>query len=223
MIDSEWQIIFDKLDLIVAAGAQIVLSRLAIGDLATQYLADRGVFCAGRVEEKDMKRLARSCGTKVLTTVSKITAEDLGTCGNFEEKQIGKERYNVFSKCPEQGPTTIILRGGAHQFIDEAERSLNDAIMTCRRAFQSSAVVGGGGAVEMAVSAYLRDHARTIPGKMQLIIAAYARALECIPRTLAANSGLDPTDVLNRLRQLHHSRDGNHAYGCPHTHMRVNA
>lgn len=205
MIDAEWQIIFDKLDAIVDAGAKVVLSRLAIGDLATQYFADRGVFCAGRVEEGDMQRMARATGGRILTTVSNLseTTGAMGTCEQFEERQIGKERYNVFSQCPKEGAATIILRGGANQFIDEAERSLNDAIMTCCRALQSSAVVGGGGAVEMEISSYLRSVARTIPGKLQLIINAYAKALEVIPRVLCSNSGLDPTEVLNRLRQLH--------------------
>ena len=50
-VDAEWKIIYDKLDAIVATGAKVVLSRLAIGDLATQYFADRDIFCAGRVTE----------------------------------------------------------------------------------------------------------------------------------------------------------------------------
>eukprot|EP01053_Blabericola_migrator_P000959 Blabericola_migrator_1__958@NODE_123_length_13376_cov_72_514539_g109_i0_p3_GENE_NODE_123_length_13376_cov_72_514539_g109_i0NODE_123_length_13376_cov_72_514539_g109_i0_p3_ORF_typecomplete_len556_score124_62Cpn60_TCP1/PF00118_24/9e158_NODE_123_length_13376_cov_72_514539_g109_i08172484 len=206
IIDAEWQIIYEKLDIIVKSGAQIVLSRLAIGDLATQYFADRHVFCAGRVDEMDMKRTARACGAKVLTTVSKLSVDDMGTCGTFEEKQIGTERWNVFSNCPKAGTATIVLRGGAHQFIDEAERSLNDSIMTCCRALQSEAVVGGGGAVEMELSAYLREYSRQIPGKQQLIINAFAKALEVIPRTLANNAGLDATDVINKLRQLHNRK-----------------
>lgn len=98
------------------------------------------------------------------------------------------------------------MRGGAHQFIDEAERSLNDAIMTSCRALQSEGIVGGGGAIEMEVSTRLREFAKSISGTQQFIINAYARALEVIPRVLAANSGLDPTDVLNRLRHAHHQQ-----------------
>lgn len=59
IVDAEWNIIYDKLENIVKSGAQIVLSRLAIGDLATQYFADRGLFCAGRVEEMDLQRVAK--------------------------------------------------------------------------------------------------------------------------------------------------------------------
>jgi T-complex protein 1 subunit eta len=93
-----------------------------------------------------------------------------------------------------------VLRGGADQYIDEAERSLNDAIMIVRRAIKAYAVVAGGGAIEMELSRYLREYLRSIVGKQQLVINAFAKALEVIPKTLADNSGMDSTDVLNKLR-----------------------
>merc|ERR1712146_408584 len=87
--------------------------------------------------------------------------------------------------------------------IDEADRSLHDAIMIVRRAMRNTKVVGGGGAIEMELSRFLREYARTITGKQQLIINYYARSLECIPVTLAQNSGADSTHILNQLRQKH--------------------
>lgn len=95
------------------------------------------------------------------------------------------------------------MRGGAEQFIAETERSLHDAIMIVRRAIKNDAVVAGGGAIEMEISKYLRDHARTIPGKEQLLIGAFAKTLEIIPRTLCDNAGFDATNMLNKLRQRH--------------------
>ena len=62
IVDAEWQMIYDKLDKIVQTGAKIILSRLPIGDLATQYFADRDIFCAGRVPQEDLNRLAKSTG-----------------------------------------------------------------------------------------------------------------------------------------------------------------
>jgi T-complex protein 1 subunit eta len=205
IVDAEWNIIYAKLDKCVASGALVVLSRLAIGDLATQYFADRGIFCAGRVAEEDMARACKATGAAVQTTVNSLPADGsyLGTCARFEEKQVGGERYNIFSGCPKARTATIVLRGGAEQFIEEAERSLHDALQIVRRAMKNAAVVAGGGAIDMAVSRVLRDHARTLPGKAQLFIAAYARALEVIPRQLTDNAGFDATDVLNALRQRH--------------------
>ncbi|KAL3597688.1 hypothetical protein D5086_009325 [Populus alba] len=203
IVDAEWNIIYDKLDKCVQSGAKVVLSRLAIGDLATQYFADRDIFCAGRVSEEDLQRVAAATGGTVQTTVNNIIDEVLGTCEIFEEKQVGNERFNIFSGCPSGRTATIVLRGGADQFIEEAERSLHDAIMIVRRAMKNSTVVAGGGAIDMEISRYLRQHARTIAGKSQLFINSYAKALEVIPRQLCDNAGFDATDVLNKLRQKH--------------------
>lgn len=138
-------------------------------------------------------------------------------------------RYNIFTGCPEAKTCTLILRGGAEQFIEETERSLHDAIMIVRRTIKNDAVVAGklddplpndspvplltfvfmyvlpkgGGAIEMELSKYLRDYSRTVAGKEQLIIAAVAKSLEIIPRQLCDNAGFDSTNILNRLRERH--------------------
>mmetsp|Transcript_50562 Transcript_50562/g.120353 ORF Transcript_50562/g.120353 Transcript_50562/m.120353 type:complete len:562 (-) Transcript_50562:93-1778(-) len=203
IVDAEWNIIYEKLDKITATGAKVVLSRLAIGDLATQYFSDRGIFCAGRVPDDDMRRVAKAAGAAVQTSIHNMTEDVIGTCGAFEERQLGDERYNIFSDCPLAKTTTIVLRGGAEQFIAETERSIHDAVMIVRRAVKSSKIVPGGGAIEMELSKFLRGYARTIYGKAQLIINAYAKALEVIPRQLSDNAGFDSTDILNRLRQKH--------------------
>jgi T-complex protein 1 subunit eta len=75
--------------------------------------------------------------------------------------------------------------------------------MIVRRAIKAYAVVAGGGAIEMELSRHLREYLRGVSGKQQLVINAFAKALEVIPRTLADNSGMDSTDVLNKLRQKH--------------------
>merc|ERR1711907_213133 len=149
------------------------------------------------------ERTRRATGAEVQTTVQGISPNVLGSCGEFEEQQIGGERYNLFKQCSGTKSSTIIIRGGAQQFIDEAERSLHDAIMIVRRAMRNTKVVGGGGAIEMELSRFLREYARTISGKQQLVINYYARALECIPMTLAQNSGADSTKILNELRTKH--------------------
>lgn len=211
IVDAEWKIIYEKLDKIFASGAKIVLSKLAIGDLATQYFADRNIFCAGRVPEEDLMRTVKAVGGSVQTSVHDLKPEHLGSCSLFEEVQVGGERFNLFTGCPKSKTCTFILRGGAEQFIEEVERSLHDSIMIVRRAIKNKYIVAGGGATEMNLSKYLRDYARSIPGKQQLIINAYAKALEVIPRQLCDNAGFDSTDILNKLRQKH--AQGNIWYG----------
>ena len=206
-VDAEWKIINKKLENIVNSGANVVLSKLPIGDLATQYFADRNVFCAGRVAAEDIERVAKATGACLLQTCNDITEKSLGTCGLFEERQIGAERFNLFMECPKSKTATIIIRGGAEQFIEEAERSMNDAIMIVRRASKATSIVAGGGAIEMELSKYVRNEGMKISGKEQLIVLGFAKALEIIPKTLAQNSALDAIDIMNKLRQKHNKEN----------------
>ena len=208
IVEAEWSIIYEKLDLCVKSGASIVLSRLPIGDLATQYFADRNVFCAGRVPTDDLQRVARATGARVQTTVYGMDASVLGGCADFEERQVGAERFNIFAGCSQASVATIVLRGGAEQFIDETERSIHDSIMIVKNCVRSMRVVAGGGATEMELSRVLREHSRTVEGKQQLVVASFARAFELIPRQLADNAGFDSSDILNRLRQKHATAEG---------------
>eukprot|EP00949_MAST-11_sp_MAST-11-sp1_P002725 g2725.t1 len=203
IVDAEWKIIYDKLDACVKTGAKVILSRLPIGDLATQYFADRDLFCAGRVPDGDMKRVCNATGAVVQTSINDIEDKVLGRCGLFEERQVGGERFNFFTQCKSAKTATIILRGGAQQFLEESHRSLWDALNIVKRAFESTSVVAGGGATEMEILKELWQYSKTIDGKRQLVVGAFAKAFEIVPRQLAENAGFDPTDILNRLRQKH--------------------
>jgi T-complex protein 1 subunit eta len=204
IVDAEWQIIFNKMEALYKTGAKVVLSKLPIGDLATQYFADRDVFCAGRVASDDLERVCQATGASIQSTCSDISEKHLGTCERFDERQIGGERFNFFEGCAAAKTCTLVLRGGAEQFIAEVERSLHDAIMIVKRAIKNRNIVAGGGAVEMEISSYLHAYAdKNVPHKQQSIIKAFAKALEVIPRQLCDNAGFDATDILNRLRVEH--------------------
>jgi len=155
IVDAEWEIIYRKLEAIEKTGAKVVLSKLPIGDLATQWFADRDIFCAGRVAAGDLRRVVQAAGGAIQSTCSDIGREHLGVCGDFEERQIGGERYNIFQDCPKAKTCTLILRGGAEQFIEEVERSLHDALMVVKRAIRNGEVVAGGGAIEVKSSRFL--------------------------------------------------------------------
>jgi len=152
---------------------------------------------------EDLKRVAAACGGAIQTSLGDLSSEVVGVCGLFEERQVGNERYNYFTECEHARSATIILRGGADQFIEETHRSLWDALMVVKRCVQHSEIVGGAGAIEMELSRYLRDVSNQVKDKSQLIMASYAKALEVIPRQLAQNAGLDATDIVNNLRYLH--------------------
>lgn len=203
IVKAEWEIIFNKLNLIKDSGANIVLSKLPIGDIATQFFADHNIFCAGRVENDDLKRTAVATGASIQTSLFNLNESVLGSCGVFEEVQIGNERYNIFKDCPKTKSVTIILRGGAKQFIEEVERSINDAIMITLRCIKNSEIVPGAGSIEMQLSKHLRIYSRSICNKEQIVLYSFAKALESIPRNLSHNAGFDSTDILNKLRKKH--------------------
>lgn len=115
IVEAEWKIIYRKLDQIVASGANIVLSKLPIGDLATQYFADRGIFSAGRVNQADLDRVCAATGAIIQTSLNDLNPSVLGHCGRFEERQVGHARYNFFEQCPGSKTVTIVLRGGSEQ------------------------------------------------------------------------------------------------------------
>ena len=114
-----------------------------------RYFADRDIFCAGRVSSDDLERVVQAVGGNIQSTCSDIQSQHLGTCGKFEERQIGGERFNFFEGCPKAKTCTLVLRGGAEQFIAEVERSLHDAIMIVKRAIKNNSIVAGGGACEV--------------------------------------------------------------------------
>ena len=211
IVDAEWKIIYTKLENVINSGANVVLSKLPIGDLATQYFADRNVFCAGRVPVEDLTRVRKATGATLNHTCNSIRPESLGACNLFEEKQLGAERFNIFEGCHQAKSSTIILRGGAEQFIEEAERSIHDAVMVVKRATKATSIVPGGGAIEMEISKHVRKFAMSVYGKEQLVCLAFAKSLEVIPRQLSQNAGLDAVDIINKLRQKHNSSsDGQH-------------
>ena len=213
IVNAEWEIIMDKLEKCVAVGSNVVLSKKPIGDLATQFFADRNIFCAGRVAQSDCDRVAMATGAKLQHTTSDLSVSDLGYSGLFEEKQVGAERYNIFSACEDAKTVTLVLRGGAPQFIDEAERSLHDALVIVKRAVDNSAIVAGAGAIDMAIARHIREYSKSIDDKLQLVVESFARAMEIIPRQIAENAGHDASAIMSKLRHKHFGCDDGALYG----------
>ncbi len=126
----------------------------------------------------------------------------------FEEVQLGDERYNIFTDCKTAKSSTIVLRGGSEQFLEESHRSVHDALMIVKRTMKNGEIVAGGGAVELEIARVLRKEAVSIPGKQQLIIQAVADSMEVIPRQLSENAGLDAVNMLSLLNSAHDQPSG---------------
>jgi len=120
-----------------------------------------------------------------------------------EERKIGDDKMTFIEGCKDPRSVTILIRGGTERIVDEAERSVHDALCVSRDVVEEPKIVAGGGAPELEVAKVLRDYAETLPGREQLAVMRFAEALEAVPITLSENAGLDPIDILSELRARH--------------------
>lgn len=202
-IKQEEDMLRDMVDKIVKTGANVVLCEKGIDDMAQHFLARKGIIAVRRNKKSDMEKLAKATGGKVVSNLDSITAEDLGYAALVEERKIGDDKMTFIEGCKHPKAVTILIRGGTQRIVDEAERSLHDALCVVRDIVQEPKVVAGGGAPELEVSRALRKYAETLPGREQLAVSAFAEALEVIPITLTENAGLDPIDIISELRSRH--------------------
>ena len=206
IIDAEWSIIYEKLDKIANSKAKVVFSKLPIGDLATQYFAERGILSGGRISNDDMTRISQGTYSEIITSISNVNNSALGKCNLIEERQIGNERLLIMLGCKVE-TVTILLRGASENLLGETKRCLNDGIMIVKKTIKNHIIVGGAGAIEMRLACKLRKYAATLGGHEQLIFSKYAQALEIIPKTISENAGLDSMSLISELRFNHNNFD----------------
>jgi len=201
---------------IIAAGANVVLCSRGIDDFALKYFVEAGVIAVRRVKKGDMRRIAQNSGAKVVVSLADMEGEEtfdaecLGTCDLVEERKVGDWEYMFFEGMTKARSSTIIIRGANEFFLDEIERSIHDSLCVIKRVLESNSLVAGGGAVEVSLSIFLDDFARTLGTREQLAIAEFSEALLVIPKTLAMNAAKDATDLISKLRVFH-----NHGQRAP--------
>ena len=202
-LDAEEQHMRDLVNAVVDAGANVVFVQKGIDDLAQHYLAKAGVLAIRRTKKSDLTKLSRATGAKVVSKITDISKDDLGSVGLVEQRKIGEDEMIFVVECDNPKSVSLILRGGTEHVVEEVERALNDALEVVRVTIQDGKVLAGGGSPEVEVSLSLRSYADSVGGREQLAIEAFADAVEVIPRTLAINSGLDPIDSIVDLRAQH--------------------
>ena len=202
-LDEEANILKGYVDKLKQIGANVVITQKGIDETAQHFLAKAGIMAVRRVKRSDIEKLAKATGARIATSIKDIRPEDLGTAGLVEERKVGEEKMVFIEQCPNPKAVTILVRGAADRILDEAERSINDALHVARDLFRDPRIVPGGGAFEIEVARRLREWGRKLPGKEQLAVMAYAEAVEKIPEILALTAGLDPVDAIAELRSRH--------------------
>jgi chaperonin GroEL (HSP60 family) len=171
--------------------------------LAQHYFARKNILVVRRVKKSDMEKLARATGGKVVTNLDDVSKRDLGYAKLVEERKIADDKMTFVEGCKDARSVTILIRGGTERIVDEAERSIHDALCVVRDVVEEPKVMAGGGAPELEVSRLLREYGESFPGREQLAVACFSEALESVPTTLAENAGLDPIDIISELRARH--------------------
>jgi len=204
-LDEEERMLKEMVDQIAKSGANVVMCEKGIDDIALHFLAKRGILTVKNLSSGDMEKLAKASGGKILASTKDLSPEALGEAKLVEEMKIGDDKLIYVRECKDPRAVTIVLRGGSEHVVDEAERSLHDGLCVVRNAVEDGKIVAGGGASEEEAAKELKTYAKTVGGREQLGIEAFAEALESIPMALAANAGLDPIDIMVELRAKHES------------------
>ena len=207
-IEEKENILKEKVEKIASIGANVVICQKGIDDVAQHYLAKKGILAVRRVKRSDMEKLERATGGRIVSSIRDLMPEDLGYAALVEERRVGNDKMVFIEGCKNPRSVAVLIRGGLERVVDEAERSLHDALCVVADIVKEPKIVYGGGATETEVARELRRYASQVGGREQMAIEAFAEALEVIPQTLAENGGHDPIDVLVALRAAHEKPDG---------------
>ncbi|WIA22924.1 hypothetical protein OEZ85_001296 [Tetradesmus obliquus] len=208
---------------IKASGCNVLLIqksilRDAVTDLSLHYLAKAKIMVAKAkimvvrdVEREDIEFISKTLGCLPIAHIDSMRPEKLATADLVEEVDCGKGKVVKVTGIAAQGRTaTVLLRGSNKLVLEEAERSLHDALCVIRCLVQKRFLITGGASPEVEVGYQLSKWSKTLRGMEAYCVRAFAEALEVVPYTLAENAGLNPIQIVTELRNLH--ADGNGAY-----------
>jgi len=196
-----------KVDKILAHGCNVFINRQLIYNLPEQRLADAGVMVIEHADFDGVAQLAHVTRADIVSTFDTPDQVTLGEVDLIEEVMIGEDKLIRFSGIPNAEACTIVLRGANYHILDEAERSLHDALCVLSQTVVNTKVLPGGGACEMEMAQAIDAAALDVPGKQALAMEAFARGLRAMPEIIATNGGLDAADLVSKLRVRHHSGD----------------
>ncbi|MDA0756821.1 MAG: thermosome subunit beta [Crenarchaeota archaeon] len=199
-LDEENRMIKTMVEKIHATGANVVICQKGIDDMAQHFLSKHGILAVRRVKESDMTKLAKATGARITSNIDDISEKDLGSANLVQQKKVEADKWVFIEGCKNPKSVTLLIRGGSQRIVDEADRSMHDALMVVKDVIEKPEIVAGGGAPEALLASFLKDWSERFEGRQQLAITKFAEALEVIPLTIAENAGMDPIDTMVQLR-----------------------
>lgn len=192
-----------KVDKILSHGINCFINRQLIYNFPEELFSEAGVMAIEHADFEGIERLALVTGGEITSTFDDPAGVKLGHCKLIEEIMIGEDKLIHFSGVAMGEACTIVLRGASSHVLDEAERSLHDALCVLSQTVADARVVWGGGWPETMMATEVDRLAHTTPGKKSLALESFATALRMIPTIIADNSGLDSADFVSQLRAAH--------------------
>eukprot|EP00041_Stephanoeca_diplocostata_P008225 m.118864 g.118864 ORF g.118864 m.118864 type:complete len:530 (-) comp17228_c0_seq1:127-1716(-) len=193
----------DKVNQILKHDINCFINRQLIYNYPEQLFADAKVMAIEHADFEGVERLALVLGGDVVSTFDAPDKVTLGTCDLIEEVMIGEEKLIKFSGVALGEACTVVLRGATRQILDEAERSLHDALCVLTQTVKETRTVYGGGCSEMLMANAIQKQALETPGKEAMAMEAFAHALRQLPTTIADNAGYDSSNLVSALRAEH--------------------
>lgn len=197
----------NKCKKIIDHGITCFINRQLIYNFPEQIFTEAGVVSIEHADFDGIERLAAVTGGEIASTFDKPELVTLGECDLIDEIMVGEDKLIRFSGCKSGTACTIILRGASSHLLDEAERSLHDALCVLTETVKETRVVCGGGCMEMLMADAIDKQIPTTAGKAALAMEAFSRALRQLPTIIADNAGLDSSDLVTKLRAAHASGD----------------
>ncbi|KAJ5347234.1 T-complex protein 1 epsilon subunit [Penicillium brevicompactum] len=184
------------------SGANLVICQWGFDDEANHLLLQNDLPAVRWVGGPEIELIAIATNGRIVPRFEDLSAEKLGTAGKVREMSFGttREKMLVIEECANSRAVTVFVRGSNKMIIDEAKRSLHDALCVVRNLVRDNRVVYGGGAAEIACSLAVEDAAAKSPGIEQYAMRAFADALDAVPLALAENSGLSPIETLASIK-----------------------
>ncbi|KIH87611.1 T-complex protein 1 subunit delta [Sporothrix brasiliensis 5110] len=207
--------------------------RDAVNELSLHFLAKLGILAIKDIERDEVEFICKSTGCKPIADIDSFAEDKLGSADLVEEVTSSGSRLvkitgtanslvsgSSSSSASASGSAaaaagitgrtvSVVVRGANSLILDEAERSLHDALCVVRCLVKKKALIAGGGAPEIEIAAQLSKQARALTGTEAICWKAFAESLEVIPTTLAENAGLNPIKVVTDLRHRHEKGEVN--------------
>ncbi|KAL1986993.1 hypothetical protein VTN96DRAFT_5149 [Rasamsonia emersonii] len=207
--ERESGIVLERVELILKAGANVILTTKGIDDMVLKMFVERGAMAVRRCKKEDLRRIAKATGATLVSTLSDLNGDEkfeasyLGHAEEVVQERISDDECILIKGTKAHSSASIILRGPNDFQLDEMERSVHDSLSAVKRTLESGSIVPGGGAVETALHIYLEEFAVTVSSREQLAIGEFAQSLLIIPKTLAVNAAKDSSELVAQLRVRH--------------------